>query len=528
MKRFPSLAAAALCAAALPASAAGSADGTYAVVVQWAAPSPWQHLAFRVQGAGGTVYLGAREPALNVTRIGDVVDLRFSGRAGIGDFAGTVGEDHGFGTIAGTFKQGSLAAPFQALRIADVSPSTVAARDGAYRIGPNRYLLIAVSSEAGGAPQFYDSGTRRTGVLAPVSPTEAVSGPTIGALLPIAERFAFAPEPGGGVTLRSGNDAPLAGTRTDPYDSKDVTFRNGDTTLRGTLMIPRTAGPHPAIVLIHGAGPARRPAGLYAIAFLHLGYAVLAFDKRGAGESTGDYRTASFPDLAGDVIAGIDTIKRNPAIDPHRIGLFASSNGGWVAPIVATRSRDVAFVICRVCSMVTVGENNAWETEGRARDLGVPEADVGRAVALREQFTRAVIANAGWDELRATADAAKDADWFPAFGIPVARLAPDPALAAQLAFDPAPYWKRVTVPALFLFADHDRAVKTAVSEPRARAYLREAGNRDVTVVVLQRSDHAFLESDTGLDQETQRATRMAAGLPEALESWSRAHHLGGR
>lgn len=525
MKRFALLAAAALCAAAIPASAAGTADGTYAVVIQWAAPSPWQHFAFRVQGEGGTVYLGGREPALNVTRIGDVIDLRFVGRAGVGDFAGTVGDDHGIGTIAGTFKQGTLAAPFQALRIAQVPPGTVAARDGVYRIAPNRYLLIAVSSEAGGAPQFYDSGTRRTGVLAAVSPTEAVSGPSIGALLPIAERFAFAPEPGGGVTLRSGNDPAVAATRIDPYTSEDVTFRNGDVTLRGTLMIPRTAGPHPAVVLIHGAGPACRPAGLYPIALLHLGYAVLAFDKRGAGESTGDYRTASYPDLAADVIAGIDAIKRNPAIDAHRIGLFASSNGGWVAPIVATRSRDVAFVICRVCSMVTVGENNAWES--RARDLGVPEADVARAVALREQFTRAVITDTGWDQLRAGADAAKDADWFGAFGIPVARLGPDPALAAQLAFDPAPYWKRVTVPVLFLFADHDRSVKTAVSEPRARDYLREAGNRDVTVVVLQRSDHAFLESETGLDQETQRATRMATGLPEALESWSRAHHLGG-
>lgn len=312
--------------------------------------------------------------------------------------------------------------------------------------------------------------------------------------------------------------------------SEDLTFRNGDVTLRGTLMIPSTAGPHPAIVMIHGAGPAHRPLGLYPYGLMQLGFAVLAFDKRGAGESTGDYRTASFPDLAGDVIAGIDAIKHNPAIDPHRIGLFASSNGGWVAPVVATQSRDVAYVICRVCSMLTVARNQAYERETIARDAGLSDADVARVVALRNAFTRAVVEDAGWDALRAQIASANGADWVGSTAVPPANGLPlEPAVraavAAQLAFDPAPYWKRVKVPTLFLFAENDGYVKTPVSAPLAAEYLREAGNRDVSVVVLKHVDHAFFESDTGLDLEEQGASRFAAGFGDALTGWAQAHHL---
>ena len=523
----------ALCALAAPASASGTADGTYAVVIQWRPYSPWQHLAFRVQGDGGTVYLNGREPKLSVTRIGDSLDLRWQSRTGaVGDFHGDIADDDGATAIAGTFTQGPLSAPFQALRLADVPPATVAARDGIYAVSKDRAILIARSSEAGDAQTYFDSGTRRTGVLYPVSRDRAGGGPTLGALLPVTARFDFPPPTVAydAVTVRFGDEPSVLGVRSIRVRSEDLTFRNGDVTLRGTLMIPSTAGPHPAIVMIHGAGPAHRPLGLYPYGFLQLGFAVLAFDKRGAGESTGDYRTASFPDLAGDVIAGIDAIKQNPAIDPHRIGLFASSNGGWVAPVVATRSRDVAFVICRVCSMLTVAQNQAYERESIARNAGLSDADVTHVVALRNAFTRAVVDNAGWDALRAQIAEANDADWLRTTGVPPGNALPlEPtvraATAAQLAFDPAPYWKRVNVPTLFLFAENDGYVKTSVSAPRATQYLSEAGNRDVSVAVLKHADHAFLESDSGLDLEEQRASRFAAGFTETLARWTQAHHL---
>jgi hypothetical protein len=406
------LLAVAACCAGLCASAAAAAvpaappslDGTYAAVIQWPPHSPWQRLAFRLAGDRGTLYLNGREVALAVTRIGDVMDVRWASRAGEADFHGDVGQDHGATTFTGTFTQAKNRAPFQAVRIADADPRALAARDGVYGVAADRFLLIAASNEAGGATTFLDSATRRTGVLAPVSQTVSVSGPSLLALLPVAARFDFAPAASaasGTVQVRFGDEPPLVATKIDPYRTEDIVFHNGAVTLKGTLFVPATAGPHSAVVLIHGAGPEHRPLGLYPFGFLHLGFAVLAFDKRGAGESTGDYRTAGFPDLAGDVIAGIDAIKQNPAVDPKRIGLFASSNGGWVAPVVAARSRDVAFAICRVCSTLTVARNQAYEREAFARDAGASDADVARAVALHEAYTKAVTDDTGWDALRA-------------------------------------------------------------------------------------------------------------------------------
>jgi len=509
-------------------------DGLYAVVIQWPPHSPWQRLAFRLAGDGGTLYLNGREVKLAVTRVGDVMDVRWTSRAGEAGFHGDIGHDRGATTFTGTFTQAKNRAPFQAIHLADVRPVDAAARDGVYRISADRYVMIARSNEVGRGRMFLDSATRRTGVLTPISMSAEVSGASLAALLPVTARFDFSPATSaaaGVLHVRFGNDAPLTATKVDPYRTEDVTFQNGAVTLKGTLFVPATAGAHPAVVLIHGAGPEHRPIGLYPFGFLHLGFAVLAFDKRGSGESTGDYRTASFADLAGDVIAGIDAIKRNPAIDGKRIGLFASSNGGWVAPVVATQSRDVAFVICRVCSMLTIAQNQAYEREAFARDAGASDADVARAVALHQAYTNAVMHDTGWDALRAQIAAAKDADWFDSAGVPSAAeaLPPEPAArtahAAQLSFDPAPYWRRVSVPVLFMYADNDRYVKTAVNAPRAAQLLRDAGNRDVQVVVLQHADHAFIDSETGLPSEQQRANRFAAGFIEALSSWTQAHHL---
>jgi len=519
-----------LCLVPGPARASVPADGTYAVVVQWPPHSPWQRFALSLQGQAGTLHLGGREPALTVARAGDTLDLRWPARSGEGHLHGDLADDHGVTTFSGTFTQGPNSAPFQAIRVATARANDDALRDGEYRISASRSIFLARSSEIGGARMVFDSDTGRIGVLTPVSESVEVLGATVGSLLPIAARFSFAPPDSTGaetLALQYG-DEPVLHAQRMPYRSEEVTFHNGAVTLRGTLMIPPGSGTHPAIVLVHAAGPQRRPLGLYPYALMHLGFAVLAFDKRGAGESTGDYRTASYPDLAGDVVAGIDAIKENPAVDPHRIGIFASSNGGWVAPVVATQSHDVAFIVCRVCSMLTVAQNQLYERETEERDAGVGAADVARAVALHDAYTSAVVSNTGWDALRARIAAAKNADWFENAGVPD-EVPPDPAAraaqAAQLAFDPAPYWKRVKVPVLFLFAENDGYVKTTASAPLAARYMHDAGNAGAKIVVLPHADHGFLESATGLPSETQRATRFAGGFIEALSAWTSEHRL---
>src|SRR5262245_56982969 len=115
-------------------------------------------------------------------------------------------------------------------------------------------------------------------------------------------------------------------------------FENGDVRLAFTLDLPTGHGPFPAVVLGHGSGKTTRDQLIWAARHLtSLGFAVLRFDKRGVGESTGTYVFVGtkdspwvFPQLASDVAAGIRFLRSRPEIDPKRIGLFGTSQAGWI------------------------------------------------------------------------------------------------------------------------------------------------------------------------------------------------------
>lgn len=121
---------------------------------------------------------------------------------------------------------------------------------------------------------------------------------------------------------------------------REVRFRSGSVELHGTLLRPAEEGRHPAVVSLHGSGPATRAgARPYAEAFVELGVASLFFDKRGSGSSSGSLLTSSLDDLAGDALAAVRHLKTGEGIDPGRIGLWGVSQAGWVATLAARAVR---------------------------------------------------------------------------------------------------------------------------------------------------------------------------------------------
>ena len=134
--------------------------------------------------------------------------------------------------------------------------------------------------------------------------------------------------------------------RVESEKHEAVRFANGDVRLAGTLISPTTGGRHPAVILVHGSGAENRDFILPFARFLvRRGMAVLGYDKRGVGESTGDWKTASFEVLAGDASAAFEYLKTRSDIDPARIGLLGVSQAGWVMPLAAVRAKDLAFLI---------------------------------------------------------------------------------------------------------------------------------------------------------------------------------------
>ena len=125
-----------------------------------------------------------------------------------------------------------------------------------------------------------------------------------------------------------------------------VRFSNGDVQLAGTLISPATRGPHPAVILVHASGAEDREYLLpFARFLIRHGMAVLGYDKRGVGGSTGDWNKASFDDLAGDVVAAFEYLKTRSDIRRDQIGMLGWSQAGWVMPLAATRAKDLAFLI---------------------------------------------------------------------------------------------------------------------------------------------------------------------------------------
>jgi uncharacterized protein len=164
-------------------------------------------------------------------------------------------------------------------------------------------------------------------------------------------------------------------------------FENGGVHLAFSLDLPQGQGPFPAVVLGHGSGKTTRDQMIWAARhFTELGFAVLRFDKRGVGESTGTYVFVGtddspwvFPQLASDVAAGVRFLRTRPEIDGRRIGLFGNSQAGWILPIAARDLGDVAFMILWSGPVCTVGQEMFYSkiVEGTGR----PVSDGNAAMA---------------------------------------------------------------------------------------------------------------------------------------------------
>ena len=442
-------------------------------------------------------------------------------------------------TISGEVTQGSSRGTLSAVRVAKVAADLklYGLIAGSYQLGPDRFIDLAPFSEDEDRPIFYDSKTRRTGVLYAISEAEYFSGPSYGVLFPINIRCTFLKDERGEVTglkWQEGGDAAITAKRVGPFTQEEISFQNGDVTLRGTLTLPATPGPHPVVIQVHGSGPERRPGGHWTHFFARHGIGYLYFDKRGAGASTGDWNKASLSDLAGDVLAAVEALRAHQRINPQQICLWGNSNGGWVAPLAASRSKHVALLIVRSGSGLSVHENILYELEMYMRGVGnFSEEDIAHAKALRKQMNAAILTNSGWDDIKSAVEKAKNEKWFPYARVQWLPHIPPPldsaanpflkGLRAQIDFDPESTWEKVNCPVLVLLGELDANVPTKASAAIIERGLKKAQNHDYTIKILPQANHGLLESVTGYSSESPRLTRYVPGYMDGMADWLLKH-----
>ena len=308
-----------------------------------------------------------------------------------------------------------------------------------------------------------------------------------------------------------------------PYKEEDVTFQSGGVTLTGTLRIPLTKGKHPAVFLLVGSGPvARDGEWFYADHFTRHGIATLVYDKRGTGSSGGDFRDESLDDEAADALAGIHYLQSRKEINSKRVGLYGRSHGGIVAPLAASLSKDVAFIINVSGAGVPPYQQMNYQTEAEMRRDGFSEAEIAEAIAyMNLKWEVARRGGVGWDKLQAATQSASGKKWL-ARAQPATKLKDIvPSFQLQMAYDPLPALGKVRCPVLAIFGELDISNPVTDSIANYRKGLGKAGNRDVTIKIFPNADHALLVWPKPNDQLHWPV--LAAGYLDAMTNWINKH-----
>jgi pimeloyl-ACP methyl ester carboxylesterase len=426
------------------------------------------------------------------------------------------------GAWIGKATRRSETALFELRRLHPLSDSAWRALVGTYRAGDGHLLGIAPFSEFGDRPLIADYATGRIGPLYPIAPNRFLVGHSLIAPVFPADTLELMSAPDGVVReIRfSEREHPSVVAQRLATRDQQLQFASGPVTLSGTLTLPPGPPPYPALVLVHGSNALTRDVfGPWSRYFVGLGFAVLSYDKRGTGRSTGDWKQADFPLLAADVLAGVRVLAARRDIRSDRIGLWGASQAGWIMPLVAAQApREIAFLVVHAGSGTTVGEEGVLYLQHELRSAGLSEASV--AVGTRYQMLDDSVTRAwsGWKELQRFYESHRateswlwpprpEDDWFRGYY----RMLMD--------FDPAPSWKRVSCPVLFFFGELDANVPPRESWPPTERALALARNSRVSQFVLPGANHLFLQARTGASDEYPGLSRFVPGYFERMAQW---------
>jgi uncharacterized protein len=308
-----------------------------------------------------------------------------------------------------------------------------------------------------------------------------------------------------------------------PYTSEDVIFTNAkfNIKLAGTLTMPAGSGPFKAVIMITGSGAQNRneelmghnPFLVIADYLTRNGIAVLRYDDRGVGQSQGNYSEATSADLATDAEAAYDFLKTNPRINSSEIGLMGHSEGGLIAPIIASANMGIGFIVSLAGPGVTGQQIILRQQQDIGRLSGEKESSIKESGEINKKLfavlrkekdnkkaeTKILAIYRETIEKKKTnkEDIDKEVNqlkqsfgansytWFRYF----------------IMTDPATYWKKVKCPVLALNGEKDLQVAEKENLPAIEKALKSSGNKSVKIVVLPGLNHLFQQCNTGLPSE---------------------------
>lgn len=329
---------------------------------------------------------------------------------------------------------------------------------------------------------------------------------------------------------------PQEPTKPYSYHSEEVIFQNtkANISLAGTLTLPKKEGVFPVVILITGSGPQNRdeelaghkPFLVIADYLTKNGIGVLRYDDRAVGQSKGDFKTATSADFATDVESAIAYLKTRKEINPKKIGLIGHSEGGIIAPMVASKSKDVSFIVLLAGTGIQGNQLLVLQQQLIAKASGVSDSDIQKSIQTNAKLFEMVVQSDDNQKLKTELtniinETIKSED-IPngmtkeQFVSMQVNQVTNPWMQYFLKFNPATALEKVRCPVLAVNGEKDLQVPPKKNLAAIKNALNKGGNKNVTTIEFPNLNHLFQESKTGLPQEY--ATIEQTFSPTALDA----------
>lgn len=342
----------------------------------------------------------------------------------------------------------------------------------------------------------------------------------------------------GGITIRR----PQLPTEPVPYYSEEVVFENkkAGVKLSGTFTRPQQDGQHPAVILVTGSGPQDRdetildhkPFFVLADYLSRHGIAVLRYDDRGFGQSTGNFTAATTEDFAQDAIAAFDYLQKRPDVRATHIGMLGHSEGGLIAPLVAQK-KPLAFLVLLAAPVLPGNQLLLLQGEAILKQQGATVAELKNYRNLQNQILEVVRSVPDHQEAvsllqellqsqysSATKEEEKENSAPPShLSGQIAQLV-SPWFRYYIAYNPAPSFASVNVPVLAVYGSKDVQVPATPNVEALQKIINEKGKNNYQIEILEGLNHLFQPASTGLPIEyNQIETTIAPKALELITSW---------